>query len=191
MLGVSSYFCFGTWGFKQHSKVNIGSDINFGGSRSISRFTEYKTKSATRERTKDKKPVQRASSEVISNGQGSSSSTSAVQCFPTPANSGNDFQILSRETIESIKIGKVGATLLVTKQCEVQWEVLNFSHTAIDNKLRCISPGSGDIMPSTNNRKSMVSGGEKISHKCAGAKGNQIGNNGFYYNKEEGNFHLC
>ena len=55
--------------FNQHSKVNTRSDIKFGVSRNISRFTENDTKSATRESGKDKKPMQRASIKVISNGQ--------------------------------------------------------------------------------------------------------------------------
>ena len=61
--------------------------------------------------------MHRASREVTSMGQGtkqidrmvvvhSSSSTSKVQGFATPANSGNDFQIFSRVTIESIETGK-------------------------------------------------------------------------------------
>ena len=42
-----------------------------------------------------------------------------------------------------------------------------------------------------NNRKSMVVGGEKIPHECTGTKSDQIGNTGFYYQKEEDNFHPC
>ena len=57
-------------GFNQHSKENIGSDIEFGVSRIITRFTEYDTKSAATEGGKDKKPMQRASREVTSNSQG-------------------------------------------------------------------------------------------------------------------------
>ena len=45
--------------FNQHSKVNIGSYIDFGVSRSFSRFRENDTKSATREGGKDKNPMQR------------------------------------------------------------------------------------------------------------------------------------
>ena len=44
-------------------------------------------------------------------------------------------------------------------------------------------------MTRANNRRSMVSGGEEIPHKCAGTESSQIGNNYFYYNKDEGNFH--
>ena len=61
--------------------------------------------------------MHRASREVTSIGQGtkqidrmvvvhSSSSTSEVQGFAAPENSGNDFQIFSRMTIESIETGK-------------------------------------------------------------------------------------
>ena len=74
---------------------------------SISRFTEYGSISATRERGKDKNPMQRVSGEVTSIGQGtkhidrevivrkssSSSSNSVVQGFTPPA----IFQIFSRE----------------------------------------------------------------------------------------------
>ena len=61
--------------------------------------------------------MQRASREVISNDQGakqihravivhssnSSFSASVVQGFTTPANSGNDFQTISRRAIKCIK----------------------------------------------------------------------------------------
>ena len=47
----------------------MGSGINFGVSRSISRFTEYHTKSATIENGKEKKPMQRAFRKIICNGQ--------------------------------------------------------------------------------------------------------------------------
>ena len=74
--------------------------------KSISKFREYDIKSATRKKGKDKNPMQRASTEFISHGQrikqfdrmsiilisSSSSSTSAVQSFTTPTNSGNNFQ---------------------------------------------------------------------------------------------------
>lgn len=53
--------------FNEHSKVNTGSDIDFSTSRSINSFTEYNTKSATRESGKNKNPIQRASTEVTSN----------------------------------------------------------------------------------------------------------------------------
>ena len=74
--------------------------------------------------------MQRASREVTGNSQEetkqidrtvivhsscSSSSTSTVLGFTTAANLENDFQIFSRGTIESIKTGKGGATLLDTK----------------------------------------------------------------------------
>ena len=92
----------------------MGSDINFGVSRSISRFKEYDTISATRGSGKDNNPMQRASREVTIIGQGTKhinravivhnssrySSNSAVQGFSTSANSGNKF---SREAFESVK----------------------------------------------------------------------------------------
>ena len=37
----------------------------------------------------------------------------------------------------------------------------------------------------------MVPGGEETLHKFAGTKSSQIGNNDFYYNKEERNPHPC
>ena len=90
------------------------------------KFTEYYTKSATRESEKDKNPMQRASREGTSNRQRnkqinravivhsiiSSSRVSAVHDFITPANSINDFQIFSRGTIEPIKTGNGRATLV-------------------------------------------------------------------------------
>ena len=98
--------------FNQHSEVNTGSTINFGVCSSITGFTEYYTKPGTRESGKDKNPIHRAFTEVTSMGQGTkkidravifhiSSSTSPVQGFTTPENSGNDFQIFSRGIIES------------------------------------------------------------------------------------------
>lgn len=50
--------------FNHHSKVNIGSDIDFGISMIISRFTEYDTKSTKTECGKDKHPMQKGSREV-------------------------------------------------------------------------------------------------------------------------------
>ena len=50
--------------FNHHSKVNIGSDIDFGVSMIISRFTEYDTKSTKIECGKDKHAVQKDSREV-------------------------------------------------------------------------------------------------------------------------------
>ena len=50
--------------FNHHSKVNIGSDIDFGVSMIISRFTEYDTKSTKIECGKDKHAVQKGSREV-------------------------------------------------------------------------------------------------------------------------------
>ena len=44
-------------------------------------------------------------------------------------------------------------------------------------------------MARANNRKSKVSGGQEILHKCAGTKSSKIGNNDFYYDKEEWSFH--
>ena len=90
------------------------------------KFTEYYTKSATRESEKNKNPMQRASREGTSNRQRnrqinravfvhsiiSSSRVSAVYDFITPASSSNDFQIFSRGTIEPIKTGNGRATLV-------------------------------------------------------------------------------
>ena len=87
------------------SKDNIEFVIDFGVSRSISRFTEYETKSPTRENGKDKNSNQIASKENISNSKrtkqinglaiahsrSSSSNTSVVKGLTTPANSLNDF----------------------------------------------------------------------------------------------------
>lgn len=107
----------------------MGSDINFGVSRSISRFKEYDTISATRGSGKDKNPMQRASREVTIIGQGtkhinravivhnsSNSSNSAVRGFSTSANSGNKF---SREAFESINTSKRRASLVYTKSQSV------------------------------------------------------------------------
>ena len=90
------------------------------------KFTEYYTKSATRESEKDKNPMQRAFREGTSNRQRtkeinravivhsniSSSRVSAVRDFIIPASSRNDFQIVSRGTIEPIKTGNGRATLM-------------------------------------------------------------------------------
>ena len=57
---------------------------------------------------------------VIVHSSCSSSSTSTVLGFTTAANLENDFQIFYRGTIESIKTGKGGATLLDTKFQSVQ-----------------------------------------------------------------------
>lgn len=87
------------------SKDNIEFVIDFGVSRSISRFTEYETKSPTRENGKYKNSNQIASRENISNSKrtkqinrvaiahnrSSSSNTSVVKSLTTPANSLNDF----------------------------------------------------------------------------------------------------
>ena len=48
-----------------------------------------------------------------------------LQRFTTPANLGNDFQIFSRGTIESIKTGIGRAKLVDTTSQSVQWEALN------------------------------------------------------------------
>lgn len=87
------------------SKDNIEFFIDFGVSRSISRFTEYETKSPTRENGKYKNSNQIASRENTSNSKrtkqinrvaiahnrSSSSNTSVVKSLTTPANSLNDF----------------------------------------------------------------------------------------------------
>ena len=120
----------------------------------------------------------------------SSSSTSVVQSFITPANPGNDLQTFSCRTFESLKTGNGKATLVDTKSHPVQWETLNFSSSATDNKFRGIKPGLGGIMPRPNNMISVLPGAEEIPHKCTGTKSSQIGNNDFNYNKER-NFHPC
>ena len=144
----------------------------------------------------------RASTEVTSNSQGtkqtdkavivhscsSSFSTSAVQSFTTAAYSKYDFQIFSRGAVESIKIDKGKATLVYTKSQSLYWEVLNFSPSATNTKFRGIMQGlvgeMGGIIPRKNHRRSIISGGEEIQHKCTGNKSTQIDNNEFYHNKE-------
>ena len=125
---------------------------------------------------------------VTAHSNSSSSSTSVVQSFTTTSNSGNDLQIFSRRTTESIKTGKGKATLMDTKSHPVQWEILNFSSSGTDNKFRCINPGLGGIMPRANNMITVVSRGEETPRKCTGTKSSKIGNNDFNCNKE-GNFH--
>ena len=58
--------------------------------------------------------------------------------------------------------------LVDTKCLAVQWQVLNYSTSATDNKFRCINPGFGRIMLWANNWRTMVSGRQEIPHKCAG-----------------------
>ena len=51
-------------------------------------------------------------------------------------------------------------------------------------------PRVGGIISRANKSCSMVSGGKEIPQKCAETGSSQIGNDNFYYNKEEVSFHL-
>ena len=121
---------------------------------------------------------------VVVHSSSSFSSTSAIQNFNTPANSGNDFQIFSIFAIKFIKTGKGRTTLVNTKSQFLQREVLNISPSATNIKFRCISSGLGH-----NAKRKQQELHEEIPHKCAGTKSRQSGNNEFYYSKEEENFH--
>ena len=140
--------------FNQHSKINIGSDIDFGVSNSIRRVTEYDNKSATRKSRKDKNQCKEflkkslVTARELSKLIGRLSST-ALAFLPAPL----QYRTLQHEQIQGmISKSSLEGQLSLSKQVtgELHWwiqnislyngEVCNFSLSATDKKFRCINP---------------------------------------------------
>ena len=187
--------------FDKFPKIDSGTDIDFGISRSSGGLTEHDAKPTDGENRESETAMQgnvrkttghsqrpkQINRSIVIHGSSSSSCTPSVSGITTRTNSRSPNELVPRWKTDSFKSGEGGVTLVDSKSKSLQREVFNFSASRAGHQLGCINSRLGGLMSGSINRGTMVSGGEKISHKCFRAESSKVGNNDFHNRQKGGN----
>ena len=174
----------------QYQEVGLATDIDFRISGDNSRLCPNDIEPFRRESCKNQesmcrtiairqshhKRIKQTDRQTFIHSSGSSSSSSPISSTPESTNSGTYPTEFFRRGSKDLNKSKGGTAMVEGKSVSLQWEISNITNAKCDNKFRYITSGLGSQLPGTDNRGSVVTGGEEVSYKRFRIEGSKTSN---------------